>query len=370
MNPREQELEAIFSNSPDGIVTVSRQGFIQSINPAFLSMTGFKRDNLANLTEQAFDNYLDQRCHQASPYINKTPEQQNVNQKTYVINLSQSLTKTLNQKTHPLKKRLVMTRTDRQIDNTSLSKVLYFRDITVETEIAEMKSEFLATAAHELRTPMASVFGFSELLLSRQFDRETTREILSTIHQQSATLVTLLNQLLDLARIESRIGMDFVLTKQPLLDIVNRAINELLVPGDPRRIKRRQLTGNYLVFADADKLRQVITHVLSNAYKYSTTDHIDIGIKQRQINDQAEVGIVIRDRGMGLDEEQLKHIFIRFWRANNIGNIPGTGLGMSLVKDIMALHQGQVEITSKPGTGTTVILWLKQISADAVVTNL
>ncbi|WP_432740326.1 ATP-binding protein [Methylobacter sp. G7] len=365
LNQREQELEAIFSISPDGIVTVSPQGFIQSINPAFLSMTGFKRDNLANLTEQAFDNYLDQMCHPASPYLNRTPEQQNVNQKIYVMNLSKGLTKTLNQNTHPLKKLLVLTRTDRQIDNTILSKVLYFRDITVETEITEMKSEFLATAAHELRTPMASVFGFSELLLSRQFDTETTREILSTIHQQSATLITLLSQLLDLARI----GMDFALTKQPLLDIVNRAINELLVPGDPRRIKRHQLTGNYSVFADADRLRQVITNVLSNAYKYSTTDHIDISIKQRQINDQAEVGIVIRDRGMGLDEEQLKHIFIRFWRANNIGNIPGTGLGMSLVKEIMELHQGQVEITSKPGTGTTVILWLKQISADAVVTK-
>ncbi|MDO9169634.1 MAG: PAS domain-containing sensor histidine kinase [Methylobacter sp.] len=366
LNPREQELEAIFSLSPDGIVTVSRQGFIQSINPAFLSMTGFNRDNLANLSEQAFNHYLDQSCHPVLPYINRTLDQQHVNQKTYVMNLSQSLTQTLNQQTTPLKKRLVMTRTDRQIAHTSLSKILYFRDITVETEIAEMKSEFLATAAHELRTPMASVFGFSELLLSRQFDTETTREILSTIHQQSASLVTLLSQLLDLARI----GMDFVLTKQPLLDIVNRAINELLVPGDPRRIKRRQLTDNYWVFADADKLRQVITHVLSNAYKYSTTDHIDISLKQRQINDQAEVGIVIRDRGMGLDEEQLKHIFIRFWRANNIGNIPGAGLGMSLVKEIMALHQGQVEITSKPGTGTTVILWLKQISADAVVTNL
>ena len=355
---REQELEAIFSISPDGIVTVTQQGFIQSINPAFLTITGLKREHLVNLSEQAFNNYLDQQC-------NKPPKHQDANQTLYVFDFNERLFETLPQDTtdtphRQLKKSLAIKRTDRQINNSSLSKVLYFRDITVETEIAEIKSEFLATAAHELRTPMASVFGFSELLLSRDFDRDTTREILTTIHQQSASLVNILNELLDLARIESRAGMDFIFTEQSLLSIVNRAVNELLVPGDERRIKRRNMKADYVVFVDADKIRQVITNVLSNAYKYSTTGDIVLSVKQRNTGPQAEVGIAIRDQGMGLDEEQQKHIFTRFWRANNTGNIPGTGLGMSLVKDIMELHQGQVEISSKAGIGTTVTLWLKQ----------
>lgn len=364
LNRREQELEVIFSISPDGIVTVTQHGLIQSMNPAFLSMTGFNPDELANITEQAFDHYLDQLCNEVSSCSNTSED---VTQKIYVIDFCNPSSDSLNLKKIPLplaipsKKRLVLKRTDRQINNQTLSKVLYFRDITVETEIAEMKSEFLATAAHELRTPMASVFGFSELLLSRQFDDETTQEILSTIHQQSASLVTILNELLDLARIESRAGMDFVFTKQSLLNIVDRAINELLVPGDSRIVKRLKMKNDYFVFVDADKLRQVIINVLSNAYKYSTSDPIKISLKERQTNKQAEVGIVIRDQGRGLNEDQLKHIFTRFWRADNTGNIPGTGLGMSLVKDIMELHQGQVEISSELGVGTTVTLWLKQI---------
>lgn len=351
----EQELDAIVSISPDGIVTVTKQGFIQSVNPAFLSMTGLKTGKLIGLSEQAFNDALESICDKNSSYSSSNVEKQPVNQKTYIIDFNNSPTNKLKPK-----KIWILIRTDRQLNNETIDKVLYFRDATVETEIAKMKSEFLVTAAHELRTPMASVFGFSELLLSRQFDSETTQEILSTIHQQSANLVQILNELLDLARIESLAGMDFVFTNQSLLGIIDQAINSLLVPGDTRIIKRRKLKNDYLVLADADKLRQVITNVLSNAYKYSTTGDIELSLKQRKKHAQAEVGIMIRDQGIGMNKDQLQHVFTRFWRANNIADIPGTGLGMSIVKEIMEFHYGQVEITSKPGIGTTVILWLKQ----------
>ncbi len=360
---REQELEAIFSMSPDGIVTVTQQGLIQSVNPTFLVMTGFKLDKLVGLSEEAFDGFIDQICNTTSPFSTKQFE----NQKTYVIDSKSGhvpkIKQTDNTKDYSshTKKLLVLTRTERKLDNETIAKVIYFRDVTAETEIAEMKSSFLATAAHELRTPMASVFGFSELLLSREFDKDTTQEIVSTIHQQSASLVNILNQLLDLARIESRLGMDFVFTEQPLLNIVERAINELMVPGDPRVIKRNKLKGDYKVLVDADKLRQVITNVLSNAYKYSKAGDIEISIKKRQTLEQTEVGIVIRDHGIGMNSEQLKQIFTRFWRAKDMGEITGTGLGMSLVKEIMDIHEGAIDITSKSGDGTTVTLWLKQV---------
>ena len=363
---REQELEAIFTMSPDGIVTVTKQGFIQSINPAFISMTGFKLNKLTGLTEEAFDACFDQICNQTSPYSNNAI----ANQKTYVIDSRNGhfpkLKRSDNTKdlARHTKKILILNRTERLLSNETIEKVIYFRDVTIETEIAEMKSAFLATAAHELRTPMASVFGFSELLLSREYDKETTQEILSTIYHQSASLVNILNQLLDLARIESRLGMDFVFIEQPLLNIVERAINDLMVPGDPRIIKRNKLKGDFQVFVDADKLRQVITNVLSNAYKYSKTGDIELSIKERQTNEQAEVGIVIRDHGIGMTKEHLKQIYTRFWRAKDMGDITGTGLGMSLVKEIMDIHEGLIDIISKPGIGTTVTLWLKLVSAN------
>jgi signal transduction histidine kinase len=262
----------------------------------------------------------------------------------------------------------VLSRTERALHHFGIAKVLYFRDISTETEVDQMKSQFLSTAAHELRTPMASVFGFSELLLSREFDSAVRHEILSTIHQQSESLVNMLTQLLDLARIESRMGLDFSFVRQPLWPIVERAMNELLIPGDQRKIKFTKPKTIFHVEVDADKLRQVISNVLVNAYKYSPNGgDIRLSIKQRKLkNSESEVGIIIKDKGLGMSTEQLGNIFDRFWRADNSGAIPGTGLGMSLVKEIMDIHQGEVVIDSKLDEGTCVSLWLKQTPAATV----
>jgi signal transduction histidine kinase len=248
----------------------------------------------------------------------------------------------------------------------SLEKIMYFRDITVESEVDNMKSEFLSTAAHELRTPMASVFGFSELLLTQPFDEDTTREIVTTIHQQSQSLVDMLNQLLDLARIESRMGLDFNFSKQFLWPIVKRSIEDLLISDDKRKVKFSKPESEYIVDVDADKLRQVISNVLVNAYKYSPYGgDISLFFEVRKVGDsEREVGITIQDHGLGMSAEQLSHIYERFWRADTSGLIPGTGLGMALVKDIMDIHQGHVDIKSEQGVGTTVTLWLKECVDD------
>ena len=367
---RERELEAIFSISPDGIVTITQQGQIQSANPAFLEMTGFDLELLIGLSEQKLDRYLNEISELTQHRKSKLdPENQ-----TYYLDLLQLRQHPLykknnirkkNKKTLPTHapKLRVLTRTERHLQNYDIAKVLYFRDISIESEVDQMKSEFLSTAAHELRTPMASVYGFSELLLSRQFDDKTSHEMLNTIHQQSAYLVNMLNQLLDLARIESRIGMDFQFVQQPLWPIVQRAISELLVPGDDRKITVEAQKREILVLVDADKLRQVIINVLSNAYKYSPiSSAIELNLIQRKATKQSkEVGISIRDYGLGMTQNQLDHIFERFWRADNTGDIPGTGLGMSLVKEIMDIHQGSIEVKSRLNEGTTVILWLRKI---------
>lgn len=368
---RERELEAVVNISPDGIVTVSPLGLIQSVNPSFLQMTGFDKDKLIGMTEDAFDAIL----LQISKYEGVQNHKSSLSHYIYQIDLSKLCRHSLrggsfsgcpDEQLHTPKLR-VLSRTERHLQSDEIAKVMYFRDITVETEVDQMKSQFLSTAAHELRTPMASVYGFSELLLSRDFDAETTREILSTIHQQSESLVTMLNQLLDLARIESRMGMDFSFKHQPLSPIIRRACSEIFVPGDHRAVKLNLPRKEYWVDVDADKLRQVIINVLANAYKYSPNGG-DISLRLRAkppINGgETEIGIVIKDHGIGMTKEQLKHVFERFWRANPVNDIPGTGLGMSLVKEIMDIHQGRISLNSKPNMGTTVTLWLKMLPLD------
>jgi signal transduction histidine kinase len=114
------------------------------------------------------------------------------------------------------------------------------------------------------------------------------------------------------------------------------------------------------IIADDKKARQAILNVLSNAYKYSPaggTVEIEL-LARTPAGEAAQVGIRVLDHGIGMTPEQQARIFERFYRADTSGKIPGTGLGMSIVDEIIALLGGTVEISSKPGGGTTVTLWL------------
>lgn len=206
---------------------------------------------------------------------------------------------------------------------------------------------------------MASVYGFSELLLKRDFPPEKIREIIDIIHRQSGHLVSLLNELLDLARIESRAGKDFHIEAQDILPIIRNTLAELLVPGDSRQITAELPDQLPLVAVDAEKMQLTLTNVLSNAYKYSLgMGPIELTIRNRAHGGREWLGVLIRDHGIGMSLEQVKHIFERFYRADTSGKVPGTGLGMSLVKEIMDIFGGEVEVISAPGKGTEIILWL------------
>jgi signal transduction histidine kinase len=245
------------------------------------------------------------------------------------------------------------------------SRVLYFRDITRETEVDRMKSEFLSTAAHELRTPMASVFGFSELLLRRDYDEATRKDLLSTIHRQAGALIHMVNELLDLARIEARAGKDFRITLQPLKPIVENTVASLLVPNDPRKVVVDLPEAMPDCAVDAEKLQQALTNLLSNAYKYSP-DGGEIRLDTLRSVDGSRIGIRVTDQGMGMTPEQVARCFERFYRADASGNIPGTGLGLPLVKEIAEIFGGAIDIESTYGRGTACILWLPIGEGDVI----
>jgi signal transduction histidine kinase len=233
--------------------------------------------------------------------------------------------------------------------------VMYFRDVTHELEVDRMKSEFLAMAAHELRTPMVSIFGFTELLIKRRFTDERRQEVLGTIHKQASILINLINELLDLARIEARRGKDFNRKLQPVGPVLQQALGGLKVPGDSRQVSLDFESPDTLIWADTDKLGQAVLNVLSNAYKYSPHGG-EIVLRQRFDEARQRVTIEVEDHGLGMSAEHTSRVFERFFRADPSGNIPGTGLGMSLVKEIMDLHLGSVRVDSLLGHGTTVSL--------------
>lgn len=339
-------LRAVVNLSPDGFVSFSDSGFLRFANPAFLRMCGCDEQDLTGMSEAGFDAMLAAMCDAGKPY---TP--------LAMLDDGEGDILSRTQPRFTAARRSVRRLHDDQ--GNYLGRVVYFHDITRESEIDRMKTEFLSTAAHELRTPMASIHGFSELLLKREFDPETRRDLIQTIHRQSSNLVGLVNELLDLARIGARAGKDFRMKNQSVLPIIDATVRHLLVPGDPRSVTLRLASALPDLNIDADKLEQALLNVLVNAYKYSPQGGaIELSTSTRERSGRTEVGIAVRDHGIGMTSGQVARIFERFYRADDSGAIPGTGLGMSLVHEIIEIHGGVVEIDTQLGEGAKVTFWL------------
>lgn len=340
------EMQAIFTLSPDGFVALDERGRVTYANPAFLALTGAAAGSLQGLGEDDLDTRLAALC---EPGRELAPTAAMPDGASDVLHLARPRT-------------AVLKRSVRRIqggDGRNLGRVLYFRDITSEMELQRMKSEFLATAAHELHTPLASILGFAELLMSQDYDAEIQRDLIETIHRQSSHLTGLVNELLDLSRIEVRAGKDFNIRIQPLLPIVDATVRHLMVPGDPRKVSLSLADTLPSVAVDADKLEQALLNVLANAYKYSPHGGaIELAALTRQEEGGLQVGIAVTDHGIGMNADAAAHVGERFYRADNAGDIPGAGLGLSLVKEILDVHRGELQIESRPGKGTTVTLWL------------
>jgi signal transduction histidine kinase len=244
--------------------------------------------------------------------------------------------------------------------SSQVSQILYLRDVTREAEVDHMKSEFLATAAHELRTPMASILGFSEILLHEEFDAPTQHEFLDTIYTQSTLMANILNELLDLARIEARRDRDFRYTRIDLQDLLAELCKSYPLPSGRTAPELELPTQPLYLMADVGKLRQALLNVISNAYKYSPEGgsvHVRAWVNVAHGSSSA-VCLEVTDHGIGMTPDQVKRVCERFYRANTSGKILGTGLGMSIVKEIVDLHHGTLSFDSTPGLGTRVRLCL------------
>ena len=366
---RTHQLDAVFSLSPDGFVLFGA-GRVVRVNQAFLNLTGLAESDLIGLDEHAFDAALAALCDPEHPYPEcqqywgkgkSTPQFTargfSAREQTIADNL---------QLFHLLRQRKILKRSLQQGQDEAqgADRVMYFRDVTHEADVARMKSEFLSTAAHELRTPLASIYGFVELLLQRDYDAATRRDLLERVYRQAGNLARLLNELLDLSRIEMRAGKDFDIRPQPLAPIIRHACSALLTPENPRDITIRIPEDLPDVALDAEKLEQVLINVLGNSLKYSSRDRdapIELWVELRETATGRQACIHVKDCGIGMTPEQVERIFERFYRADKNSAIPGAGLGMTLVKEIMDMHGGQVEVEGELGKGTEVCLCLPVI---------
>ena len=235
-------------------------------------------------------------------------------------------------------------------DTEQQGYLFVFRDRTEEERIDEMKNEFISIVSHELRTPLASVLGFIEILLHRDLSQEKQKKYMETIYKEAHRLSNLINDFLDLQRMESGRQL-YHYSPVNLLPTVQE-IAEQWQDKHSHRILIHQQEAELWVRADADRIRQVFDNLISNAIKYSPgADHIDIHITA----EQGKITIAIQDYGLGIPEEARNQMFSKFFRIDNSDRrqIGGTGLGLAIVKEIVEGHNGHISYTSWMGQGTT-----------------
>ncbi|MGE0684215.1 MAG: sensor histidine kinase [Candidatus Binatia bacterium] len=229
-------------------------------------------------------------------------------------------------------------------------------DITERKEIEGLKDELVAIVSHELRTPLASLRGFAELMLKRTFPVEKQKQFLEIIHSEAVRLTALINDFLDLQRIESG-RQTYHFTPTHLPEVLSESL-AVFQQEEARHVFRVEVQDALpVVQIDADRIRQVLANLLSNAIKFSPHGGV-ITVSVR--NHTTQIIISVTDQGVGIPPDAKAKLFGKFFRVDNqeTRSIGGTGLGLALVKQIVEAHGGQVGVESQLGQGSTFFFTL------------
>jgi signal transduction histidine kinase len=222
-------------------------------------------------------------------------------------------------------------------------------------ESEQVKSELVSNVSHELRTPLASVLGFSSLMLDREVTPEETKRYLEVIRTEARRLADLLNDLLDLERVEQD-ALELRSDEVDLDELLSTQVTLYSAQSEAHELKLELADAPLTVRGDRDRLAQVVGNLLSNAIKYSPDGGV-VEVSAAAIGDEA--WIWVRDEGLGIPGGHQEQIFTKFFRGD-VGRelgISGTGLGLVLARQIVEAHGGQLGFESVAGRGST--FWLQ-----------
>ena len=342
----EKELSAtILQSVTDGIITVNTSGKILSVNKSFERIVGPLPENTIGLPVcnifrlnegnehfrfrfgECFEAALDgtaikREAELATAYGNMVP-----------ILISSS----------PIQ----------SMDGEVTGVVNLLRNISREKEIDRMKTEIVRSVSHEFRTPLSAIVGMTEMLLNRDIEEEKVRQYLTIIKSEGERLSKMISELLSIARIET--GKESL--KLSSFDI--KALIRVTLESFKAQIEskeadiRYQADGPVYVVGDEDKIMQILFNILDNSLSFSDNKCvIEIGVHRKHFF----LELIISDNGWGIPEEDLPHSVERFYRGKHGAKIKGTGLGLSLCDEIIKMHGGRMQIMSKEGEGTSIIL--------------
>jgi signal transduction histidine kinase len=237
-------------------------------------------------------------------------------------------------------------------DGRPTGHLFVFRDMTQQANVDKMKTELINVVSHELRTPLTSVLGFAELVLIRDLPTDKVRQYVGTIYTEGKRLSALLDDFLDINRLESR-QQPYHMRQVQLAPII-RKVAAIFASDERHPIEIDIPPQLPPLRADADRLVQALTNLVSNAVKYSPNGG-PVRIRTALQADQQRLVIRVQDQGLGIPETAIGHLFSKFFRVHRPGHegIGGTGLGLAIVHEIIRAHGGDVWVESVEGEGST-----------------
>jgi len=351
----------------DGVVAVDKQGVIQLINPAAQRLIGWGQSDAVGLSYKSVIKLLDRADKPLTsandPIAQVLASNQEVHSEDFSVQTEAG-------------KKLLLSIVASPIGTPSTGAILVFRDMTKEKAEEREQAEFISTASHEMRTPVASIEGYLGLALNpatAQVD-DKAREYIGKAQEAAKHLGRLFQDLLDVSRAE-----DGRLSNKPgVVDVVDfvgdvaeglkpkateKNLRFLFKPRpDDRPANDRLVAPVFYANVDNDHLREVVANLIENAIKYTPEGDVVIDVD----GDETHVRISVQDSGIGIPAEDIPHLFQKFYRVDNTATreIAGTGLGLYLCRRLAEVMGGQIKLESEFKKGSTFTLEIPRIDHE------
>jgi PAS domain S-box-containing protein len=340
-------VRAVIDATTEGILLIGWDGVMRYHNKRFLDLFGFSEEDIDGRPLASLNAFIDRVFADPLDFRRRMVDAAKQHDQVTRFHIKQHYPEVRDLEVYwaPVRDR----------EGRDLGRLHAFRDVTRERELDRMKDEFVSLVSHELRTPLTSIKGYVDLLLDGDAGdvSEEQREFLDIVKSNSDRLVMLVNDLLDVSRIEAgRINLrlrpvdiaesinEVASSLQPLLEQKGQSL-KLEVPGDLPQVT-----------ADPDRLAQILTNLLSNAHKYTLEGG---AVTVRAAATDGAVRVDVTDTGVGMTSEELDKLFTKFFRAQHPATqkISGTGLGLTITRSLVERQGGRIWVSSEPAKGST-----------------
>jgi len=332
------KIEAILRNIVDGVIVTDTQYRILMVNTVAESLFGFTEKKAFNKNLKEFINVK-----QILNLFKSIRDGKQTDEITFDLRIKKNTTRKYFQASAS---RIYSE------ENEFIGIVSVIRDITKEYIADKMKSELVTMVAHELKSPLTSIYGFSDLLRDLNVRNSKVKEYSNIILNETSRLVKLVNKFLDLSKLEEG-KIQIQIHPFNIDQLVDKIINTYMSFAQSKNIELRKTCSSHICFAYGDQqlIEQVIQNLLSNAIKYSPSGS-NVNIDLQQKNNGIKISVI--DNGYGIPEDSINKIFRKFYRVNKTEETSenGSGLGLALTKEILDQHNAKLNVSSKLGSGS------------------